>query len=125
MSTLNHLLKYLCAWHIPDALPAQQLCLSRIIALEKIKAMQYWVLAQHHEGFKEDADDFDNDVVIVMLEIMWQVKDQREATELVMITNKLMALTELKGWIKFWLNFSSYLSCIHGATYIPLTYLVQ
>ena len=43
-STLNHLPKYLRAWHIPDTLPAQQLCLG-IIAVEKIKAMQYWVLA--------------------------------------------------------------------------------
>ena len=55
-STLNHLPKYLRAWHIPNALPAQQVRLG-IVALEKIKAMRYWVLAQRRRGFEEDADD--------------------------------------------------------------------
>jgi len=122
-STLNHLPKYLRAWHIPNALPAQQVRLG-IVPLEKIKAMRYWVLAQRREGFEEDADDFDNDVAIATLEVMRQGKDQKEATELVTIA-KPTALTELKGWIKFWLKFSSYLSRIRGAAHIPLTYLVR
>ena len=80
-STLNHLPKYLHVWHIPNALPAQQVRLG-IVPLEKIKAMRYWVLAQHREGFEEDADDFDNDVAIATLEVMRQGKDQKEAIKL-------------------------------------------
>ena len=122
-STLNHLPKYLRSWHDPNALPAQQVRLG-LVALEKIKAMRYWVLAQRREGFEEDADDFDDDVAVATLEIMRQAKDQKEATESVTI-DKPTALTELKGWIKFWLKFSSYLSRIRGAAHIPLTYLVR
>ena len=122
-STLNYLPKYLREWQVPGVAPAQQVRIP-IVALEKIKAMRYWVLAQRRAGIDEDADDFDDDVAIATLEVMQNAKDLKEATEAVTI-DKPTALVELNKWTKFWLKFSAYLSRVRGAAHIPLTYLVR
>jgi hypothetical protein len=47
--------------------------------------MRYWFLFQRCAGVEVDADEFDNDVAVAMLELMQKAKDLKEAMKAVMI----------------------------------------
>jgi hypothetical protein len=113
---------YLREWQVPGAAPPNQVRLP-IVTLEEIKVMCYWVHSQHRTRIEEDADDFDDEVAVAMLEIMQKAKDLKAMMEAVMI-DKPMALTKLSKWTKFWLKFLTYIGCIHGASHIPLMYFI-
>ena len=79
--SLNHLNKHLAAWRRDAAAPAADQVRMPFLALQKLKAMQYWVLAQTRIGSSTAAASFDNPVTVETLTVMQTAKDLKEATE--------------------------------------------
>ena len=121
--SLNHLNKHLAAWRDAAAPAADQVRMP-FLALQKLKAMRYWVLAQTRIGGSTAAVGFDNLVAVATLKVMQAAKDLKEATEDTAI-QKPVALSDINKWTKFWLMFSTYLGRVKGAAHIPLVYLIR
>jgi hypothetical protein len=103
--SLNYLAKHLVAWRIPNALPTDDVR-PPFLAMEKLKAMRYWVLAQGRIGRTMTAADFLNAMAIDTLHTMQRMaKDLKEATEDTAI-QKPMNLMDIHKWTMFWLLFS-------------------
>jgi hypothetical protein len=102
---------------------AQQVRLP-LVAMHKLRAMRYWVLAQRRQGLVEDANDFDNEVAVATLAIM-RAEDEFKEASAAIVLDKPTPLTDIHKWTKFWLKFMTYLGRVHGAAKIPLTYLIR
>mgnify|MGYP003396396099 FL=1 len=120
---LDHLPKHLEAWRDPTAGPNNQVRIP-FISLKKLKAMHYWVLAQHCIGVDNPrAQDFTDEVIEETLARMQADKDAKLATEDTEIS-KPEKLADLAKWTKFWELLSTYLGRVKGMALIPLSYLV-
>jgi hypothetical protein len=121
--SLNYLPKHLATWRDPAAPAADQVRVP-FVAMEKLKAMRYWVLAQTRIGAPTTAVFFTNAVVASTLQTMKVARDQKEATEDTEV-QKPVVLSDMHKWTKFWLMLSTYLGRIRGAAHIPLSYLTR
>ena len=121
---LDKLPKHLEAWKDPVAPPANQVRIP-FVALTKLKAMRYWVLAQRCIGVEDpNANDFTAAVIEETLARMQADKDYKRATEDTEI-RKPEKLIDLVKWTKFWELFTTYLGRVKGAALTPLSYLVR
>jgi hypothetical protein len=121
--SLNYLAKHLLAWRVPNARPDDQVR-APFLAMEKLKAMRYWVLAQGRIGGTTAATDFLNATAVETLRTMQMAKDLKEATEDTSI-QKPVNLTDIHKWTKFWLLLRTYLGRVKGAAHISLLYLIR
>ena len=110
---LNRLPKHLEAWRDPEAGPNNQVRIP-FVSLKKLKAMCYWVLAQH--CIRNDdprAQDFMDEVMEETLTRMQANSDAKMATKETEIS-KPEKLADLAKWTKFWELLSTYLGILGG-----------
>jgi hypothetical protein len=121
---LDKLPKHLEAWRDAAAAPNHQVRIP-FITLKKLKAMCYWVLAQHCIGMQDPcAQDFAQVILDDTLARMKADKGYKLATE-DMDIQKPEKLSDLVKWTKFWDLLSMFLGRVKGAALIPLAYLVH
>jgi hypothetical protein len=78
---IDRLPKHLKAWRNPAAAANQQVCIP-FMSLKKLKAMHYWVVAQHCMGIQDPcAQDFTEDILEAMIMRMKDNKDYEAATK--------------------------------------------
>jgi hypothetical protein len=123
---LDKLPKHLKAcWRDTAAPPNNQVRVPPFISLKKLKAMCYWVLAQHCISMQNPcAQDFTQVVFDETLARMQADKDYKLVTE-DMDIQKPEKLTDLVKWTKFWELLSMFIGRVKGAALIPLAYLVH
>jgi hypothetical protein len=121
---LDRLPKNLKAWWNPAAAANQQVRIP-FMSLKKLKAMHYWVIAQHCMGVDAPcAQDFTEGILEAMIARMKDDKDYEAATKDTEI-QKPDKLADLGKWTRFWELLSTYLGRVKVAALIPLTYLMH
>jgi hypothetical protein len=80
---LNYLPKAISGWQVPRVVAGNAAGNNQVhlplLSLHKIKAIRYWVLAQHRKGLVEEdtPNEFDDDVAVATLTLMCEGKDYK------------------------------------------------
>lgn len=121
--SLNYLGKHLLSW-ANNNVPAADQVRVPFLALQKLKAMRYWVLAQVRIGATTSATIFTDQIAVATMVTMQNARDLKEAT-MESTIEKPVVLVDIHKWTKFYLMLSTYLGRVKGAALIPLSYLIR
>ena len=98
---LDRLPKHLEAWRNPVAAANQQVRIP-FVSLKKLKAMRYWVVAQHCMGIQDPrTQDFTEAILEATIARMKDDKDYKVTTKDTEI-QKPDKLADLGKWTRFW-----------------------